>query len=502
MASHIRRIIWNTRERVTSTDLQDIQTLQHRALHEAVVLLASGGNTRRHGVVSGLRVTPLGAGMDVSVSAGLALVAASAPTSDDSATQWVELAAAETVTLAAADPVNPRWDVIEISATDAVELSSLRDIFNPALGTFTPATVEKRRRSTPTLHATTGTAAAVPTFPTGTAGRIPLAYVYVPAAAAALDLNSEILCRPMLSRLDSLRDDTAVQVRGGGISSDGTVATIELHGAQGTFDDGTPWEIDDGTVLTPNTVGATATYPNAAADTLYHAYAVKARYPAGYDASIAAREFLPGSAARTALGGGVADGVRGCFVIVQETGVTTIPDADTAAGHPANTLNLSANMSGLPNQFTPTTDAIYLGSYLHDQSAGLVFRQETRDDEVRGPAVTESGVDWNTAGSPATETIWTDTTDTRTVLPPTARQVDVRVEASPSGNATASIQPDYGSSGTISITHDQGFFERFGWMRVASANGNMQFAASGAWSSDPRARALGYRDSCLGRRQR
>ena len=500
MSSFIRRIIWNTRERLTSTDLQDVQTLQHRALLEATVLLASGGGTRRHGVVSGLQVTVLGGGMDVSVSAGLATIAAIAPTADDSASQWVELESAQTVTVGAADPVNPRWDVIEIEAADAVELSSLRDIFNPALGTFTPATVEKRRRSTPTLYVTAGTPAAVPTFPSGSAGRLPLGYVYVPAVAVALDLNSEVLCRPMLSRLDSLRNDTAVQVRGGGVSADGTTATVELHGAQGTFDDGTPWEIDDGTVLTPNTVGATAAYPNAAADTLYHAYAVKARYPAGYDADLATREFLPGAAARTALGGGVADGVRGCFVIVQETGVTTIPDADTAPGHPASSLNLSASMSGLPGQFTPITDAIYLGSYLHDQSASLVFEQETHGDEVRGPA--QGGVDWNTAGSPATETVWTNTADTITVLPPTARMVDLVVTATPTGNATASVQSlQFGSTNTVTFAHDQPFAQRFGWMRAQDADGNLTFAASGTWASDPRAQVLAYQDSCLARRR-
>lgn len=502
MSAFIRRLIWNTRERLVSTDLNDATTLHHRALLEAATLLASGGSTRRHGVVSGLQVTVLGVGMDVSVGAGLALIAATSPSSDDSASQWVELGSAQTVTLAAADPTNPRWDVIEIAAADAVELSSLRDAFNPAIGTFTPAAMDKRRGSSPTLYATAGTAAAVPELPAGTAGRIPLAYVYVPAATATLSLNAEILCRPMLTRRDNLRDAPQVQVSGGGISADGSTATVVLHGARGTFDDGTPWEIDDGTVLTPNTAGATATYPNAGADTLYHAYAVKPRYPAGYAADLAAREFVPGSAARTAIGGGVASGIRGCFVIVQETGVSTIPAAGTAAGHPASTLNLSSTLSGLPNAFIPTTDAIYLGSYVHDQSAGLVFLQDTYGSEVRG-RMGEDGTSgayatWSASGS---VNLWTDGAGTNTLLPPTAQLITLVMSGiTSSGTANARIQspgdPTMGVlfgaiSGTFSLV-----MELQGQVRV-DANGDADVTRTGTFSSGPEVFPVGYRDSCL-----
>jgi len=492
MSANIRRIIFNTRERVASTDYNDLQTLQHRALIEAAVLLASGGSARRHGVVSGLETSVTGVGLNVTVSAGLALMVAASPSADDSETQWIELVEAETVTLDAADGANPRWDVIEIAAGDAVELSSLRDVYNPALGTFTPQTLEKRRASAPTVSARAGTPAAVPEFPVGTAGSVPLAYVYVPASAASLAVGAEVLCRPMLTRRDDLRDDEAVRVRGGGISADGTTATVELHEAQGHFADGTPFEIDDGTAFTPNTIGATATYPAAGGDRVYHAYAVQPRYPAA-DTTLAAREFVPGSAALTAIGGGVAAGVRGCFVIVAETGVGTIPDADTAAGAPAGSLTLSSNLSGLPGAFIPAEDAVYLGSFQHDQSSSRVFQQESRGAEVRGPF--SAAINFNASG---TETIWTDSSDTLTVLPVTARMVEVHLSATPNGNATASVQPDWG--GVTLLKTGSSAFGIYGWMRVENGTGNLNVGESGNWTSDPRVTAVAYKDSCIARR--
>ena len=169
MTSRIRRIIWNTRERIASTDFNDATALIHRAMVDSVASLSG----RRSGVVHGLQCSISGADMDVTVSAGLALYDVGSPSGDDSEFDWIELVEATSVTLDAADGANPRWDAIEIAAGDAVELSALRDVYNPALGTFTPQTLEKRRTSAPTVTVRTGTAAAIPQFPTGGSGVVP-----------------------------------------------------------------------------------------------------------------------------------------------------------------------------------------------------------------------------------------------------------------------------------------------------------------------------------------
>lgn len=321
MASQIRRIIWNTRERITSTDFNDATNLLNRGMLE--MLASSSG--RQTGVVHGLQASITGVGLAVSVSAGLAVFDNGTPTTaDDSVFEWLELGSSTSVNVPAADPANPRWDVIEIAASDVVELSALRDVFNPALGTFTPQTLEKRRRSAPTISVRSGTPAATPVFPAGIAGVIPLAYILVPATVAVLTAGDEVLCRPLLGG-----GEQSGQFVGGGINVAAAGLAITATEASGRFPGrASEWRVPGAAAFTLATTTIDgATLP--VADDDVHWYAAPAPYPVGYSSTLAGREFVPGSGTVASFGS-VAAGQTGCIVFASASD----PAALTAQGLP------------------------------------------------------------------------------------------------------------------------------------------------------------------------
>lgn len=443
----------------------------------------------------------LGAGLNVSVGAGLALVAASAPTADDSDSQWVELETAETVTLAAADPVNPRWDVIEIAAADALELSSLRDIFNPAIGTFTPQTLEKRRGSDPTLYATAGTPAAVPTFPAGTAGRIPLAYVYVPANAVTLTLGDEVGCRPLAAGLGS-----GFEVQGGGVGTDTTAAAnANLRAASGRFEGAQArWSIAGGST----SVLSTTTLLGAAlpgADSWVYFYAAPPPYPAGYDSTLAAREFEPGTNAATRFSISP-DGVRGCIVVAD----TVAPDdVATRQGAPASVSGaLSSSVLGFGAAAVTADDLVYLGAAYLDVSASELGPQVSQGEDTF--MVTGSGFalasNWppNEQVTSGSLTTYDASTYGTSGLPDTADRLlhfEAHVEGSGSAVTRLTVADELHGDTTYRFEVTASVFDSESGLLLADDSRQWRMSrANVSGSDDPRMRIAGFRDAVLANR--
>jgi hypothetical protein len=241
----------------------------------------------------GFVVTAAG-GKVVSVGAGIALKVATAPTIYDSDVEWLELTASSNVDLTSLqDGANPRWVVIEIAANDGVQLSEARDVFDNTLGTFTPVTVEKIRGSAPTITATAGTAAASPVMPGGAAGRIPLAYVYLPASPGSVASTDITLCRPILSE-----PSPKFVATGGGVDVPAVATNIQLRQFQAYLQDSAAlMSIDGNPVIdlaasgNPN-IDSGVTLPPAS-DGIFYVYAAAPPYPTGYDADLAQREMVP-----------------------------------------------------------------------------------------------------------------------------------------------------------------------------------------------------------------
>jgi len=139
-------------------------------------------------------------GLQVSNDAGLIHQYTSASMPDGATpvlhSYWLERDELQT-SLSAADPTNPRIDLIEVQL-DIEDESESRDFQDADTGEVEsrPAVTRKRVRLTKNL--VTGTAGATPALPSTTAGYVPWCYVWVGAAAVGLDtLTVWDMRRPM-----------------------------------------------------------------------------------------------------------------------------------------------------------------------------------------------------------------------------------------------------------------------------------------------------------------
>lgn len=369
MSSDYRRIIWNTRERIITDDFNNATALLHRALIETTLPIAQGGSGF-YGVLRGLVVSIPGGDLTVNVSPGIAFIPGTAPTSYDSATEVIELRAVESVDLTAlVDGANPRWVVIEISATDGTETSSSRDQFNPSTGTFTSSSVTKVMGSDPTIRAVAGTAAAQPVFPAGASGWIPLAYVYLDAAAADIDAGEMVQCRPVIRPINSFSR------RGGGclvlaIDTDVTVSDFECD-----LGDGGPVISSSGVEFdiynTDLWVDGDAP-PITATGQAIAVFAMRPPYPAGYSALLAPREFIAGAAGAAHIAGAHA-GLQNAVIAVTTT-INPLPDSDGRNSGFAVTDPVWAG--------TETTNALYVGAVTKPAGVDTLIQQRPYGGQV------------------------------------------------------------------------------------------------------------------------
>lgn len=426
MSSHVRRLQANTRERILSTDFNNATALHHRALIEGLRLLAQG-DTAVYGVLAGLTVSTTGGVLTVNVAPGLALRLGAAATTYDANAQWVELRSQGTVDLTAlVDGGNPRWVVIEIAEASAVETSENRDVFDPATGTFTTSLLTKVTGSSPTLTARAGTAAATPVFPSGTAGVIPLAYVYLAAGAVSIDTTDIVHCRPML-RGDVGGDQGAPQrdVYGGGVAVGTAGLGVVLRNAGGRFaNHRVRWGIsalDGTTAYTLAAAGMDGAALPGADDVIYF-YACPPPYPSGYDANLAPREHRPGATARTRYQGMVAADVYNAVIVAS----TVEPQVTTPQGNPTAG---NFTMTCAPFAAAATIDrstAVYLGAASWDFSGtDLLVQAVSHHMVIPGDG---TNIDVASAGT-GTYSLWNSASGSGDFLMPiTAHHVWCQIE--------------------------------------------------------------------------
>lgn len=298
--SRIRKHYYNTRQRLLSSEHNTATDLIHRAMMELGYWSIDEWDTetatvRKSGVVYGFYVSQY-SGLTVAISKGIALLARTPTSDDDAPTEWLELEEATTVDLTAyVDVSNPRWVCIEIS-DDETTTSELIDVWNPTVGSFTPATKVTERGSDPTITVAQGNATATPVLPSGSgAGKIPIAYVYLDASATAVVTGDIVWCRPILRR------DPNVEVQGGGIWASGVTSEVAIKPFRGRYLTGLHFAgsvvsaldvtIDLNASGTPN-IQSGRTYPPAGDDCFY-AYVCEPPYPTGYTSPMARREFRP-----------------------------------------------------------------------------------------------------------------------------------------------------------------------------------------------------------------
>lgn len=205
-----KQVNFNTLEQILSTDVQRVGALAGKAAMDPLVGMTGGlAATPRNVTLRGLLAVP-GAGMTVDIGAGSMVRFNGAPAVDASQYELGVLVGTETVALAAADPTNPRIDVISGLPVQDLQDSSVRNILTLPGRTITPTAVDKTSIGILDLAVTTGTPGAAPAFPAVPAGRVALWYVFVPASAISIDdshlMDARIYWRPVsISQLDNYR---------------------------------------------------------------------------------------------------------------------------------------------------------------------------------------------------------------------------------------------------------------------------------------------------------
>lgn len=228
------RQIINPRERPVSGDPNQQATYSDLALRALLSELyavrdptsASGASLgpQTGFIGDGYRVKPSSpTSMVVKVSAGLGFYDAAANTASDIDSAYnvddlhrykpMVLTADESITLAAADPTNPRIDIIEVAIDRRATDSASVDVLDTTTGVFgavsrnktltwahdgRQGTVAAASASTTGIGVKTGTPAGSPTAPTVTAGYRKIAEVRVAAATTTIAENAIRDVRPLL----------------------------------------------------------------------------------------------------------------------------------------------------------------------------------------------------------------------------------------------------------------------------------------------------------------
>lgn len=383
MASNNRRLIWNTRERLLSTDLNDATALLNAKGTDEVAAALTGdlfnSAVPLSGLFSGGIVSANGANTTVSVSPMLGLKHGSPATGLDSNYLKVETLAAIDVDLTAfVDPGNPRWVAIEASPGDAQEVVSSRDIFQPALGTFIPVNVDKIRKPQAVLSVNAGVASPNPVLPNGNPDVIPLAYVYLTASAASIPATDVVRCRAVINT--NTLDAQYTRNRGGlNVNAPGgTTVALRSYSVKFGLKPSLTTVIDgstlDATLSTSAQWVSGQSYP-AGGNTPIYAYVASPPFPTGYDSDVSDnREWLDTSGRIPSSN--IANVANGIIIW------STVDPANnsTLAPHPAGSVAIND-----PTWGTGTTSSTsYIGSVSVQTNGGAgISTQQTRGDRVR-----------------------------------------------------------------------------------------------------------------------
>lgn len=428
---------WNSRERALSTDLNRQAQLVARGLTEVATALASG-TQRMAGVFGGgFLVTPVAGTMKCTITPGTALFKDGVSVYPDSTVQWIESSTLREVTLDASD-ASDRYDVIEMRPGTFVASTQPRDQFNSVTGTFTVVNMVKEVISYPEFQARKGTPSATPSIPAGTAGWMPLAYVRVVGNALTLVATDVVYCRPLLdpqtaygySNPALVRNSS--KVRGGGLTAAGgsTTASVaaEVTGRfPGSFHDfrvGVAVEAKLGSLTHDGGVLPVSSCA------LYF-YACPAPYPAGYDTSLAPREFwTPDPNMVYGASSGFTSSARqdGCIVVSSEnTPTLTNPSGAPSTGGTA-TLNHSFFAAGGASSLR--SKWVYLGAVSYDQGFGTFNQQAMNGREIA--TINKPGTDYFASLPIAVDTamsLWSEPAGTVVRWPITARNISAQFVA-------------------------------------------------------------------------
>lgn len=202
MSSGQKHEVYNTRERLLSTDFNRAQAFQAADLTSIFARMMSdfrqnyliypGVSTPRAAVETPLAATVIAGLMvqpgttSLTVQAGLAFAYSPDPsaTTDDSPVILINDPGLQTLgvlTFAANGGGGPRLDIVECQPTDTLLESDNRDVFDPATGLFVPSTVPKVKAFRMTYRIRAGTPGGG--LPAMASGWLPLAVVCVPVGA-------------------------------------------------------------------------------------------------------------------------------------------------------------------------------------------------------------------------------------------------------------------------------------------------------------------------------
>lgn len=214
------QIVINTRERASSGDVNDLQSLKDRTLLDSW-LETFQRRTYAVGVqpievsqpivLGGLEVVPNGT--DIAVQAGVLLQDSTTltpvPGAFDSDYRWAALRASAIISNPA--PGGDTWYLIEAQMDDIVALTTTVDIFDPGTGLFVPTLVDKRTERTIATQLVAGDATNLP-IPSG-GDWVAIGGVLVPTGGGAIPTANFMDLRPLWTDLGPAVRPTASQGR-------------------------------------------------------------------------------------------------------------------------------------------------------------------------------------------------------------------------------------------------------------------------------------------------
>lgn len=385
MTDCIDETVYNTRERAVSSDLNRMTALLHRAQLEAMAFMASGSVKKSGCFGDSFIITPQAGTMRTSIGVGLALFVDSTAVYPESQTVWTESLEIREVTHDAAD-AQPRYDVIEMQPGTLVSSTQPRDVFDPVTGTFTVVNLTKEIKSYPTFRIVKGTAGAVPSIPAGSAGWMPLGYVYIPGGAVSLVATDVVYARPILAALVEQEgwvspkpSALATELDGGGVDAAGSsLVTTVSRTLTGRFPGHfSKFRASAQTTMTLSTLTSDGGFP--VANSVLYWYAIPAPWPAGYDASMAPREFwTPTPSLVYSAGFSSATRQEGCLLVAS----ATAPVADSPSGAPTGTASFTHTFFSAGASSSSRTNWVYVGACYYELAGNQIITQRTRNNLV------------------------------------------------------------------------------------------------------------------------
>jgi hypothetical protein len=372
------------RQRLTANGLNAQADYTARLSYAALQALVAADGQHASGVLDGLLCTVQAGTLNVAVGGGLALLYDAGLGLPDATHRWIEVphSAPITVTLDPGD-VLARWDLIEIEPQQIDGPPEVLDFYDPSLGAAVPFAAAPVKVCSPLVTVTKGTPSASAQFPAGTAGRIPLAYVYVPAGAVALAEIDIAYCRPIRKPRAFTLTPTTIdlphrwQIEGGGLQV--SVAGLEarlVNEMSGHFPGAsTPFSLTKNQVCRLSVTNHDGGGLPGSSSQVY-AYAIPWPFPAGSDPTLAPREFYLRNPSRL-TSGGYAVGQTGCMIVWSAIAPeVTMQGAASAGG------NGSFNHPNIGVFTVPYEDMVYVGSAFFDQPTSQFILQRGYNDII------------------------------------------------------------------------------------------------------------------------